>query len=145
MEQEINNQPGRALQALAKKLAEIAAGKIRKIPPYFMILAMSAAVGTAFYFRQEAETLKDRTTVIAQDETKQLLASISKLIVLPEDETPTIATVSDPEALKGQPFFARAKTGDKVLIYAKAKKAILYSPTENRIIEVAPVNLGKTP
>jgi len=70
---------------------------------------------------------------------------VGKLMVLPEGETPTIATVSDPDKLKDQAFFAHAKTGDKVLIYAKAKKAILYSPTDNRIVEVAAIDLGGTP
>jgi hypothetical protein len=31
--------------------------------------------------------------------------------------------------------------GDKVLIYSRAQKAILYSPSKNKIIEVAPINL----
>lgn len=48
----------------------------------------------------------------------------------------------DPEKLRDQPFFANAQRGDKVLIYANAKKAILYNPPSNKIIEVAPVNIG---
>ncbi len=41
---------------------------------------------------------------------------------------------------KGQPFFANAQVGDKVLIYYKAKKAILYNPTDNKIVEVGPIS-----
>jgi hypothetical protein len=67
---------------------------------------------------------------------------ISKLIILPADETPTIATVSDLEALKGQPFFADAKVGDIVLIYANAKKAILYDPVLNKIVNATSVGIG---
>ncbi len=70
------------------------------------------------------------------------MEAVGRLIVLPEDEVPTIATVTDLEALQGQPFFANAKLGDKVLIFAKAGKAILYDPVEQKIVEVAPVNLG---
>ena len=51
-----------------------------------------------------------------------------------------MATVSDPEKLKDQPFFAKAQKGDKVLIYSNSQKAILYSPTEDKIVEVAPIN-----
>ncbi len=43
---------------------------------------------------------------------------------------------------KDRLFFANAKVGDKVLVYAKAGKVILYNPSEDRIVEVAPINLN---
>ncbi len=70
----------------------------------------------------------------------QLLNDIKQVMVLPENEQPTIATVTDPAKLPKQPFFAQAMVGDKVLIYTKAKKIILYRPGEKRVIEVAPLN-----
>lgn len=73
-----------------------------------------------------------------------LIAAVGKLIILPTDETPTIATVTDLSKLKDQPFFAQAQVGDKVLIYPKAQKAILYRPSEDKIIELAPLNLGSS-
>lgn len=76
----------------------------------------------------------------SQKEMKDLLSQIGKLIVLPEGEQPIIATVNDPEQLKGQAFFANAKKGDKVLIYNVARKAILYSPELNRVIDIAPLS-----
>ncbi|MBY0539793.1 hypothetical protein K2P56_05215 [Patescibacteria group bacterium] len=79
---------------------------------------------------------------VAENELKDVVAKVGKLMVLPEGETPTLATVADPEKLKDQKFFTNAKTGDKVLIYATSQKAILYSPSLNKIVEVAPVNLG---
>lgn len=75
-------------------------------------------------------------------EIRELVSKVGALIELPEGDEPTIATVTDPQKLTDQAFFATAKTGDKVLIYANAKKAILYRPSENKIIEVAPVNIG---
>ncbi len=63
-------------------------------------------------------------------------------MILPNGETPTIATVSDPEALKDQVFFVDAQKGDKVLIYSNAKKAILYRPGDDKIITIAPLNTG---
>lgn len=85
---------------------------------------------------------KAPASVAPTDEARQLVQRVGELIVLPTDENPTIATIADPERLKGQAFFARAKVGDKVLIYTKAKKAILYDPEAHRIVEVAPVNIG---
>lgn len=72
---------------------------------------------------------------------RDLVSRVGRHMVLPEDETPTIATVTDPALLKDQPFFARAKAGFKVLIYPKAKKAILYDPTADKIIDVGPVGI----
>jgi hypothetical protein len=74
------------------------------------------------------------------DPNKSLIESVGKLIILPIDEQPTVATVADLDKLKDQPFFAQAQLGDKVLIYQNAKKAILYRPSENKIIELAPLN-----
>ena len=100
------------------------------------------AVVLAGYFYSQVRTLKQNPQAIAQKEVEALVAKVGKLVVLPADEVPTVATVSDPEALKDQAFFAKAEKGDKVLIYAEAKKAVLYSVVMNKIIDVAPLNIG---
>lgn len=75
----------------------------------------------------------------AQLEISTLIERVGKLIVLPQGEEPTVATVSDPDKLKDQVFFANAKVGDKVLIYTKARKAYLYDPEGDILLEVAPI------
>lgn len=99
------------------------------------------AIGAAIYFYFQAVKSNDPQK-ITQKEIELLVSRVGKLIVLPEGEQPTMATVTDPEKLKDQPFFSKAKNGDKVLIYTNARKAILYDPTQNKIIEVAPLNIG---
>ena len=74
-----------------------------------------------------------------QEEITKVVQAVGKLMVLPE-EVPSVATVTDLDKLKGQAFFANAKVGDKVLIYVKAQKAILYDPVMNKIVELAPLN-----
>ncbi len=101
-----------------------------------------ALIGTTYYFYSQYQTLKMNPEEASRLEADALIAEVSKLIVLPTDETPTVATVTDPEALKGQTFFANAKKGDQVLIYATAQKAVLYDPVAKKVIEVAPVNIG---
>ena len=76
---------------------------------------------------------------LADKERIEILTKVSTHIVLPKDEVPTLATVSDPEQLKKYPFFTNAEKGDKVLIYSLAKKAILYRPTGDKIVEIAPI------
>lgn len=93
---------------------------------------------TAVYFYSQYAALRPRKPA---EETASIIAAVGRLMVLPPDEQPTIATVSDAERLKSQPFFANAKDGFKVLIYSMAEKAILYDPFQNKIVEVAPLNL----
>ncbi|HXV26867.1 MAG TPA: hypothetical protein VD862_02510 [Candidatus Paceibacterota bacterium] len=111
-----------------------------------LVLGLAAGIivvaGVAGYFWYEARSLKGDPDRAARQEVQELVAQVSKLIVLPDDEEPVIATVADPSQLADQPFFAKAKVGDKVLIYNNARKAVLYNPTEHRIVEVAPLNIG---
>ena len=107
-------------------------------------LVALAALVVAGYFYNELRVLKQDPQAVARQEAASLVAKVGKLVVLPEEEVPTVATVSDPEALKDQPFFSKAQAGDKVLIYAEAKRAILYSVTLNKVIDVAPLNIGET-
>lgn len=91
-------------------------------------------------YREKLQTASKTATPPSAD-TKSLLEKVGKLIVLPQGEEPTIATVTDVERLKSnQPFFAQAKNGDKVLIYSN--KAILYDPVADKIVEVATINFG---
>ncbi|MCI0542614.1 hypothetical protein L0Y69_02600 [bacterium] len=105
------------------------------------VLALILA-GSTYYFYDKLSVVKKNPQVVAQEEAAQLTAVVGRLMVLPEGEIPTIATVTDPELLKSQEFFVNAKKGDKVLIYTNAKKAILYSTATNKIVNVAPVVIG---
>ncbi len=114
------------------------------------ILSLAGNGVLAFRLKQqstEVSMLKANPNAIADQQTKDLVEKVGKLIELPADETPTIATVNDPEKLKDQPFFAKAQVGQKVLIYTGAKKAILFDEAANKIIDVAPltINAAATP
>ncbi len=108
-----------------------------------LVLLVIILAGTSGYLWKKMRSSSQTPEQIAQAEAKDLAQRVGMLIVLPTDEVPTVATVSDPEALKNQPFFASAKKGDKVLIYTNAKKAILFDPVLNKILNVAPLNIGE--
>ena len=109
---------------------------------FVFVLAVVSTL-LAGYFYKELQKLKADPQALANEEIQALVEKVGRLIVLPEGETPTLATVSNPEELKkDQEFFMKAMAGDKVLIYTGAKKAYLYSVTLNKILEVAPVNIG---
>ena len=114
-----------------------------KIIVVILFVALIGVSGLAGYLWYSGHNLKNIVQGQDQTEAQKLVSQISKFLILPTDEEPTVATVSDPEVLKDQPFFAGAKLGYKVLIYAKAKKAILYDPVVNKIVNVAPINLDQ--
>jgi len=109
---------------------------------YFLIGGILFTSFTSIYYQYKFHDLSANPQKAVQAETKKMLDKIGELIVLPQDEQPTIATVSDPEKLKDQPFFAKAEKGFKVLIYANAGKSILYDPFENKVVETASMNIG---
>jgi len=103
----------------------------------FLITAVCA--GTFYY---KYHQLKNTPTVAATSETTRLTTQVGKLLALPTGETPTVATVTDPSKLKDQAFFAQTIKGDKLLIYTSAKKAIIYRPSNNQIINVGPIAIN---
>lgn len=114
--------------------------KSKVIPILFIVLVV--LIGAAAYLYQQVATLQSDPEALARQEAEALVAEVSKVILLPQGEVPTVATVSDPTALADQAFFAKAKVGDKVLLYPQARKAYLYDPSAKKVLEVAPINLG---
>ena len=112
---------------------------MKRLLNLFLIVVAAVSVMTAIYYYTEAGRLKADPEATTADELKEVVAKVGRLVVLPEGEEPTLATVADPELLKDQPFFARAKKGDKVLVYNSAGKAILYDPVADKIVEIAPI------
>jgi hypothetical protein len=105
-----------------------------------------AALPSIYYYRQyrAAQLQITNPTEAGKEQAATTLVAVGKLMVLPTGETPTIALVQDITKLSGQPFYAKAKNGDTVLIYTTAKEAIIYRPSVNKIVEVAPVNIANT-
>lgn len=104
-----------------------------------LVLAVLGTWGYLHFFSNN--TAKE----ITQNEIKDVLEGVGKHILLPEGETPTVATVTDPEPIKDQPFFSHAQVGDKVLIYPTARKAFLYRPSLDKLIEVSAIAASVAP
>lgn len=110
-----------------------------------LVIAL-ASLGTGGYFYyQYQQNSPQNIAQRSRDEAKKLADEIGKIMLLPSDEIPTVATVTDISKLSNQDFFKFARNGDKVLIYTKAKMAILYNPSLHKIINVGPVNIGAQP
>jgi hypothetical protein len=107
---------------------------------FILVILFAGAAGYFYWKSGTVEPVEDAKNAVAVDD---LVMEVGKLIVLPTDEKPTVATVTDVAKLKGQPFFEKARVGYKVLIYTNNKKAILYDPIGKIIVEVGALNLSK--
>jgi len=115
---------------------------------YLLVLLSIALAGTAGYFFYKYQKLSQNPVIEQisdQEEEQKLVNNISKLMLLPKEETPTVATVSDIDKLKDQIFFKNATNGNKVLIYPNSKLAIIYDPQANLIVNVGPINFSGQP
>ncbi len=74
-------------------------------------------------------------------EVEDIKLAIGKHYLLPSDEEPALLTVEDKTKVTSS-FFARAENGDKILVYKNNKKALLYRPSIDKIIEVGPVSMA---
>ena len=114
-----------------------------------LIIAIIAVTGsTTYYFlvyNQKSQNLLGSSTQADQEEIGGVLEKLGKLMVLPKNEQPTMATVSDKNVLPKEPFFERAENGDRVIIYSVSGRAILYRPSTNQIIDIAVINEAQAP
>lgn len=113
--------------------------KILKSRMFFVAIVIIIACIPALFFYNQAQNKKSTDKLETVD---QVVKQVDKHYILPLGESPTLATVSDVNRVRSQAFFANAVNGDKVLVYAKARKAILYRPSVDKIVEVAPLEIG---
>ena len=120
--------------------------KSNKVLWIITIVIALAGISTAVFLYMENQRIKTDPSVLteatkkaADEEARSLKAKVAKLMQLPSDEDPVVATVSDKEKLKDQPFFKEAENGDRILIFTEAKKAVIYREKDNRIINVGPI------
>lgn len=102
-------------------------------------LTLLAALGIFFAINKLWYT----TGQSAKGEMQQIVSKVGKLLLLPSDEEPTLATVKDKNQLVKQPIFAKAENNDKILVYAKNQKVIVYRPSLNKIVDAGPLILDK--
>lgn len=73
-------------------------------------------------------------------QTEELLAKVSKLVVLPNEKNPVVATINDVETLAAtQDFYKDASNGQKLIIFTLARRAVIYDEAANKLINVGPI------
>lgn len=107
---------------------------------FIALLLVSGIVGGGFFAYQQRYAAAGNSQEATGDlnDVTYVTGRVSRHMVLPSDEVPALLTVTDNAKLTSS-FLKQAKNGDKVLVYQTNKKAILYRPDVDRIIDVGPV------
>lgn len=116
-----------------------------------MLVALLALVGVLEVKRQTISAQLTTITNVLEDYQSQgeegdkelaqsIIEDVRKLIDIPEDVEPTVATIIDIELLRAKnPFYNKASNGDHLIV--TPERAILYSSVTGKIIDVVPVSL----
>lgn len=104
----------------------------------FLLVVCIASISAAVYMYRQYHGAQKKVQSGILNEAKELTGILSRFLTLP-DEEPTIVTVADKSKLLDQPFFQKSENGDKVLIFEKARRLILYRPSTGKVIDMVPL------
>lgn len=107
----------------------------KKVVPLIMLVVI---IGSAYGVYEKFFNLSDEER--AQKELAAAVAAVGQLMMLPEGDEPVLAIVTDAEALIAQQlFFSGAINGDQLLLFPRSLKAVIYSPSRDKIINAGPI------
>lgn len=105
---------------------------------WVLILGLGAGLGYMVWINQGLRTPAGQAKLTEQL-TQAVVDKVAAILLVPADETPTVAQIDDPDKLRQEDaaFYADAKKGDYILLYKT--RAVLYRESENKIIKEAPI------
>lgn len=100
----------------------------------FLIFSLFA-VGVAINIGREPS---DKSVAIqALTDEERYYQEVSKLVELPEGQTPQVLNISDSEAVKKDNVaLGDIKNGDKMLFFTQARKVVVYRPNTKKVVAV---------
>ena len=112
-------------------------------------LVVAGAGGTYYFYNQYQRSQQElaNAKVAAeqggqQADVQATVGEVGKLMELPMEETPTVATVKDVEKLKDHAFLSKGQNGDVLLIYTgESKLVVMYRPSSKKIVAVGTVTI----
>lgn len=120
-------------------------GGFSKLILGLLFLALIAGVAvTGYMYYQTRQQLEALSTPqgqqrLSEQEIAAVLSQLGKLTLLP-DESPVVATIIDADFLATQSaFYQQSQNGDKLVIFPQAKKAFVFSPERNIIVNSGPL------
>ncbi len=101
-----------------------------------VVIGLAATGGYFFSTHVASQRLAANPQKLVEDQNNKLIQEVEKVYLLPENEKPSVATVKDKEKLKSNPLFDTAENGDKILIYSKSRRFVVYRPEIGKVVDV---------
>lgn len=114
-----------------------------------LLASVALSIFAVYKYRLAAKKIDEigknlKQSAQSTSNSKVLIEKVSRLILLPQNELPSIATINNVVLLQKQSsFYKDARNGDMLLIYFQAKKAFIYDPEQNIIVNTGPVFMEK--
>lgn len=96
-----------------------------------IFLLVVSAGGCVFWYQQYHQALAKNPNNQQKDWVNQL----ADTVVMP-DEQPLITTVLDKSKLTNATLASEAKNGDRLYIFAKSHRIILYRPIDKKVVDM---------
>ena len=109
---------------------------------FWTALILSGGVYVTWYLKNSKQDGSADVAIKSRPLTAEdYIAAIARKMLLPADSSyPRIEVISDPQLLTDeQDFFRGSEAGDVLVIFEESKRAILYSPRRDIIVNVGPI------
>lgn len=114
---------------------------MKALQRFIVILVVVAAVaggGWYFFSRGQERFVIKPGEKLTDEQVAELIGRVGRFLVLPDQEQPSVATISDARALaESQVFYKDAKDGDILIVYST--KAIIYDAAADKLVNVGPI------
>lgn len=113
-----------------------------KIIVTLFVLFVLTLAGAVYFFLQYQKTqaVVGGGDGVSEEEVVRIVGLVSQHVVLPENETPSVALVTNIEELRDQPFFRNAENGYQVLVYQQTGLAVMYDPQRDLVVNMAQIS-----
>lgn len=93
--------------------------------------------------QKKLDSMKAQESVSDKSIAEEAKLVVERYIDIGLEEIPSIIVVKDTNILAQQQYFEKVKAGDVILIYTVAKRAVVYRPSTEKVIDLIPLTYSE--